>query len=154
MSLELSDIFDLLGAVRELRTQGFAGLGIIYYRSISDLPIMSLAGDSHDAPRLPVLGRSEVARVLAEVSDRSSRWHDGFHLLDASNGSLTHLSQFVSPPLVVGDTDLASLHPRGAREMAAILTSRISSVVAVAVIRTDGEVSVFRAGSAVQLTEP
>ena len=145
--MELRDIFSLLDSVRARRTSGFAGLGLIYYRSIRDLPILALGDTSLDTPTLPIGSASAIANALVEVSDRSSSWHDGFHLIDARSGALTHLSQFISPPLDVQLAGLRSFKPSGAREMAAMLASQIEAVESVAVLGSDGEARVFREGA-------
>lgn len=145
--MELRDIFSLLDSVRARRTSGFAGLGLIYYRSIRDLPILALGDTLFATPTMPIKSASAITNALVEVSDRSSNWHDGFHLIDARTGALTHLSQFISPPVDVPPSDLRSFKPSGAREMAAMLASKIEAVEFSAVLGTDGEARVFRSGA-------
>jgi hypothetical protein len=52
--------------------------------------------------------------------------HDGFHLIEAKSGDLTHIAQFVSP-LDVALANPLAVWPQGARQMTAKLISITAS---------------------------
>lgn len=110
------------------------------------LPVLDL-GELETFPLcLPVVGVQAIAEALAHISARTSPWHDGFHLVDSSALSLTHPSQFISPPLAEAGRERAQLHAMGARQMAAMLASRIPSVKCVALLNTNSEAIVYQCG--------
>lgn len=144
--LRPEEIFDLLGEVRSHATHAFSGLGLIFYSSLADLPIVAL-GDQSLFPRtLPVADRQVLASLLAEISTFCSPWHDGFHLIDANSFALTHVSQFLSPPVdFLGQSSSQGL-PVGARHMAAMAGSRIASVSYTALLSNKGVPAMFQHG--------
>lgn len=132
----------LLRRVSQIRTPHFTGLGVIFYRGPMNLPVIPL-GDAAQATQIvPVQGEDSVAKVLAEVSDASSPFHDGFHLVDVNSGELTHLAQFVVPPLPEEKLQGTKMWPTGARQMTALLVSQLESVTAVGLL-SRGEASVY-----------
>lgn len=126
----------------------FTGLGLILYRSADELPITPL-GSKNSALRagLPVIAREDVLRTLLAVADRSSECHDGFHLLDAGTGALTHLAQFVSPPLDAAKTNFDASPLVGARQMAALLTSKLPQVAFTAIVAVGGKIYIYEDGA-------
>ncbi|WP_150601535.1 hypothetical protein [Pseudomonas fluorescens] len=66
-------------------------------------------------------------------------------MIDMKSQTLTHLSQFLAPPLEV----LARLpedRPNGARQMTALLTSLIPGITYVGVLSTGDEIVVYENG--------
>ena len=144
--LRPDEIFHLLGQVQANATHAFSGLGLIFYSSLADLPIVAL-GDQSLFPRtLPVADRQTLASLLAEISTFSSPWHDGFHLIDANSFALTHISQFLSPPVEFLCQSNSQGLPIGARHMAAMAGSRIASVSYTALLSNKGVPAVFQRG--------
>lgn len=72
--------------------------------------------------------------------------HDGFHLIEAKSGDLTHIAQFVSPPLDVALANPFAVWPQGARQMTALLISTLPQVETAAVISAEGYVHIYENG--------
>jgi len=137
---------ELLLLVHERKAQGFTGLGLIFYRSAVDLPVAPLGDQSIFKPKLPIVGKHEIAKVLADISCLASPWHDGFHLIDVNTVSLTHICQFVAPPSALLTLDASDQLPMGARHFAALATSRVPSVACAALLSGGGQLDVFVGG--------
>ena len=122
----------------------FAGLGVVFYDSLAALPHLQLDLVGDERFELPVVGLKAIGEVLARTSRRSSPWHDGFHFVHAGSGALTHLCQFIAPPLP-GAADAA---PRagGARHMTALLASKVAGVVAIGLLTHERAASIYEAG--------
>ena len=122
----------------------FAGLGIVFYDSLMALPHLQLeiVGDEHFD--LPVQGLELICNVLARTARLSSPWHDGFHFVHAGSGSLTHLCQFIAPPLP-NVSDVAP-RARGARHMTALLASQVSGITSIGLLTHEYAASVYEAG--------
>ncbi|MBI5269679.1 MAG: hypothetical protein HY856_08390 [Burkholderiales bacterium] len=122
----------------------FAGLGVVFYYSLAALPHLQLEVVGDGRFDLPVVGLEAIGELLARTARRSSPWHDGFHLVHAGSGALTHLCQFIAPPLP-GAADAA---PRagGARHMTALLASKVAGVAAVGLLTHERTASIYEAG--------
>ena len=66
-------------------------------------------------------------------------------MIDVKSQSLTHLSQFLAPPLT-GLAQLPEDLPGGARQMTALLTSLIPGIAYVGVLSMSNEVVVYKNG--------
>jgi len=134
----------LLRQVAPRLADDFAGLGIVFYDSLAALPHLPLevGGDEHF--ELPVTGFEAICPVIVRTSRRSSQWHDGFHFIHADSASLTHLCQFIAPPLPAAPATL----PRasGARHMTALLASRVDGIAAIGLLTHERELSVYEGG--------
>jgi len=137
---------EVLRELKRLRTPGFAGIGVVFYKPPLKLPIAPLGRSGTTKPPLPIHGVHEIATTLASVSDRASPWHDGFHLVDAQSLALTHIAQFIAPPLDHVPEIAADDQPAGARQMTALLTSRLPCVISVALLSATGEASFYSDG--------
>jgi hypothetical protein len=127
------------------RSPDFAGLGFVVYDDPIALPSVAL-GSCFARPPLPVRGVQDIGLALARVSAHSSSWHDGFHFVECTSGSLTHVSQFLAPDLEIlnGIDDLQI--PFGARQLTALLVSKYECTDCVALLSTDGELIIYRNG--------
>jgi hypothetical protein len=141
-----SYVFTLLQMIQLSSSDSFTGVGLVFYRSLHDLPAFPLGDDSLFEPKLPILGIEKIAQVLASISRLDSPWHDGFHLINADSHSLTHVSQFVTPPASLLPPILKGQMPLGARQMAANAVSRLASVSCAALLNADKKMSVFQDG--------
>lgn len=141
-----SVVLEVMMELKRLRTSGFAGIGVVFYIPPLNLPIASLGRSSYAKPSLPIHGVRDIATTLASVSDRASPWHDGFHLVDAQSLTLTHVAQFISPPLDHVPDIASDAQPAGARQMTALLTSRLPCVSSVALLSTAGEINFYSEG--------
>jgi hypothetical protein len=143
----VADEFDtrlasLLRAARVGAGAHFSGLGVVFYEDLIRLPHLSLEAPAWSAV-VPV-GDAAVTTELSRISTVHSPWHDGFHFVRVSDMRLTHVAQFVSPPLDLVGSFVPS--ERGARHMAAALVSMVEGIVCVGVVPAHGEVAVYRSG--------
>lgn len=143
---------DLLLKVAEMRTTNFCGVGVVLYRSLCSVPFMALGDGASCAPALPVVGLEPIADVLASISIPTSRWHDGFHLIDVTTTALTHLSQYISPGIPTNSDTVILPRPSGARRMTALLVSRLHGIDCAALLTQWGELCVFDQGNLVFTT--
>lgn len=122
----------------------FAGLGVLLYDSLVALPHLQLDVVGEERFDLPVVGLEAIGEVLARTSRRSSPWHDGFHFVHAGSGALTHLCQFIAPPL----PGAAEAAPRagGARHMTALLASKVAGILAIGLLTHERAASIYEAG--------
>lgn len=139
----------ILRAVADLRSEDFAGVGVVFYECLAQLPHLQLTNGSVKADP----GRFadvDLASALSSLSAIASPLHDGFHFVDARSWHLTHLSQFISPPIPHNAEQ--QLHGAGARLMAALLASLQPGIVCVGLVSQGGEVHIFSRGkSATQM---
>lgn len=122
----------------------FSGLGIVFYDSLASLPFLPLEVAGRESSYLPVFGLGAISDVLARTASRSSHWHDGFHFVHTGTVSLTHLCQFIAPPL----PDMGDAFPRasGARHMTALLASRVNGIATSGLLTQDRVVSIYESG--------
>jgi hypothetical protein len=134
----------VLRAIADLRSQDFSGVGVVFYERLAYLPHLQLT-DSSVKAEPGRFAEVDLAIALSTVSVMSSPLHDGFHFIDARSWQLTHLSQFISPPI---PSDAAQrFHGTGARLMAALLTSLLPGIACVGLVSHTGEIRLFSNGS-------
>jgi hypothetical protein len=131
-------------------SQEFPSVGIVFYESLDALQYLPLEVGEPNRFSLPISGATEICNALAETARRSSRWHDGFHLVHASSLKLTHLCQYIAPPLPSPEHGV----PRasGARHMTALLASAVPGILAVGLLTQEGIASVYQS-SVLELNE-
>ena len=122
----------------------FVGMGIVFYDSLAALPHLQLEVGGRDRFDLPVKGLDLICDVLARTARRSSQWHDGFHFVHAGSASLTHLCQFIAPPLP--EASAASPRASGARHMTALLASKVAGIAAIGLLTDGRAASIYEAG--------
>lgn len=123
----------------------FSGLGIVFYDSLAALPFLPLEVAGSESFDLPVCGLGAISEVLTRTARPSSQWHDGFHFVQTGSVCLTHLCQFIAPP--IPDTDNALPRASGARHMTALLASRVSGIVNVGLLTQEREVTIYESGA-------
>jgi len=128
------------------RTSDFVGLGVIAYNNIEGLPVVPLGSHLDACLNLPISGESNVMNALSSMATRGSCMHDGFHLIEVNSGSLTHVAQFVSPPLCPALANPLATWPQGARQMTALLISTLPQVDFSAVVSVDGHLHFYEDG--------
>jgi hypothetical protein len=109
-----------------------------------DLPVTPLVPPEIGV-ELPCRDLKATVELLTRLTDAASPLHDGFHLIDASTMELTHVCHFFAPP--IPDTLPPSIpsYPVGARFMAALLGSLLSSVVMTSVLgEREGAIAIER----------
>lgn len=144
--IERAEIQRILIGLAAQRPADFVGLGVIVYRSIVDLPVVPLGSRLNIDIKLPISGASNVMKTLASLATRGSSMHDGFHLINACSGDLTHIAQFVSPPLDFALANPLAIWPTGARQMTALLISSLPQVEFAAVVSATGGVQLYENG--------
>ena len=144
-SLRAFSALQLLRNTAPRLASDFAGLGIVFYDSLAALPHLRLEVGGDERFDLPVFGLEPICEVFARTARQSSAWHDGFHFVCAGTTTLTHLCQFIAPPLPGGVTDAA---PRasGARHMTALLASKVAGIAAIGLLTHEGAASIYEAG--------
>lgn len=142
-------VLDLLRDVGLRAQPDFSGLGIIFYSGNLELPVLYLRGSQPFSRTLPVVNRNEVVEILAEISSASNEWHDGFHLLDCVSLALTHVAQFVAPPILKTPAGTYPQTRGGARHMTAALASLAREVCCSAMLTSDGIAAIYREGDCV-----
>lgn len=128
------------------RPVDFVGIGIIAYSAIEGLPVVPLGSESNAQIDLPISGESNITKALSLLATRRNARHDGFHLIDSNSGDLTHIAQFVSPPLDAVGANPHAAWPHGARQMAALLISTLPQVDITAVVSADGNIQLYEKG--------
>jgi hypothetical protein len=93
-----------------------------------------------------VADRQQVVFALLSAADTSSKWHDGFHFVCSATGALTHMSQFIAPPVSVSSSFAAAEWPTGARQAAAVMASQVPGVDCVGLVGLMGAVSIYVKG--------
>jgi hypothetical protein len=122
----------------------FAGLGIVFYDSLTALPHLPLEVGGDERFELPVSGSDAICEVIVRTARLSSQWHDGFHFIHADSATLTHLCQFIAPPLP--DMPATPVRASGARHMTALLASRVAGVAAIGLLTHERDVTVYEGG--------
>lgn len=128
------------------RSTDFVGLGVIAYNTIEGLPVVPLGIRLNENINLPISGASNVMDTLTSLATRKNCMHDGFHLIEVSSGDLTHVAQFVSPPLYPVIANPLADWPKGARQMTALLVSTLPQVELAAVVSVDGYLHFYKNG--------
>jgi len=136
---------DLLNQLKAWRSDSFTGAGIVFYSALKALPNAALGNPLTPKPQLPITGIDAIASTLSDISDSASPWHDGFHMVDIRSHTLTHLSQFLAPPLE-NLPYLPESRPSGARLMTAMITSMVDGIDCVGVLSTSGDVIIYKRG--------
>lgn len=146
-------VLRLLSSVENLSFKDFSGIGLLFYAPPMQLPVGSLGDESLFAPQLPIATEKSIARVLADISRPTSPWHDGFHLINASTFELTHICQFIAPPVELLEKPEPGSLPIGARQQSAIAASKFRAVFCSALLNGQRNRMIYRSGKLVHLRE-
>lgn len=134
----------LLHAIAHSRTPDFTGVGLVFYDGgLSRLPHLQLTSDGA-VPDPHQFADVDLTTAFTAISMSSSPLHDGFHFIDARSWSLTHLCQFISPPIPPAGE--RTFHGTGARLMAALLASLLPGIQCVGLVSRAGETYLFSGG--------
>lgn len=133
----------LLRSIADNRCSDFCGIGLVFYSDLAKLPHLQMTTEGEN-PNITQFSNSDIASALTSVSTISSPFHDGFHFIDMWSWKMTHLSQFISPPI---PHDAAQrFHGTGARLMSAMLASLIPGIACVGLVSQGGQVHLFCSG--------
>jgi hypothetical protein len=138
---------DLLEALSETTDSNFSGAGIILYDNPTQLAnyhcdLVKNAIIPNDLK----LGSTALLSYLIKISSYQHPYHDGFHFIN-SQGLLTHVAQFVSPPI---STQLRNLGANGARTFCSQCSSSIEGVLMIGSVSSSRKISVFQNGKILQ----
>ncbi len=139
----------LVHKISESKGPDFSGLGLIFYSPPIEIPSFALGDSLPPGLKLPLRGIDSIASLLIEISANDSNWHDGFHLINYRDFSLTHICQFLSPPPASIPTPKQGSLPIGARQMSALAISKLISVELIILISSNGEIHIFSNGERV-----
>ena len=137
----------LLSHVAANRPVDFAGTGVVFYENLTSLPFLQLGGAGTGGPPVNP-AEADLETTLRELARLSSPWHDGFHFVEASSFALTHVAQFVSPPI---PANLVKVQGTGARFMTAQLSSLVPGIICVGLISHEGQASIFVNGGLIRV---
>lgn len=137
-------IASLLRQIGSAVDHEFAGLGLIFYTSMDALPHLALSTPPHETTLKDARGEARVAEILVNVSALRSPWHDGFHFIRTHDFALTHIAQFVSPPIIaaLGNRPIEG----GARHVSASLSSEVDGISLTAVLPASGSGVLYERG--------
>ncbi|MCC5086722.1 diadenylate cyclase [Xanthomonas campestris] len=121
-------------------------MGLVLYHGRHALPHLALRNNNPTMLE-GALGLEQVAHMLSKLACTESPWHDGFHFIDAAEVRLTHVAQFISPPIPT-QVELVS-SGGGARHMSGALASMIDGIYMVGILTSKGEVSLYVDGKRV-----
>lgn len=141
----------LLRIISDSGSIDFAGAGLIIYRDIRALAHIALRDNSLDAEFKNSVGEQAVANAIKNIANINSPWHDGFLFIRSDDFELTHIAQYVSPPIPRGIKFTASGF--GARRMTAVLSSLVTGIELTVVLSRHGEVMVFERGEKLEIEE-
>ena len=138
----------LLTNIENRRNTFFSGIGLLCYDNGNDLERFHCDLLDNAKPLLGLnLGSKALEDYLLNISDYRHPYHDGFHLINA-NGQLTHVAQFLSPPVI---KSLKRVPGQGARTFCSQCISAIKGVLLVGSISTKGKILLYKEGSAYEI---
>lgn len=141
---KLVQIEELLRLSSKARTGRFTGFGLIFYNDLAMLPYLPLATGVDSSTAIETFEGLDLLSVLELTCQTDSPYHDGFHFVDIETMAVTHISQFISPP--IPQTSLDRFKGTGARQMSAVLASIIPGVLCVGLASQKGDVQLFMDG--------
>ncbi|WP_343611901.1 hypothetical protein [Novosphingobium sp.] len=136
---ELTDtLLELLSSVDERAGADFSGTGVIVSSRIDDLPILGMRPVSDPGEV------TDVAHLLATISNPANEHHDGFHVLDP-NLRILRLGQYFSPPIALS-ANIDRTKRFGGRYLAALFGSMLPGVIATGIVSCNFGIALFREG--------
>lgn len=137
------NLLKLLKEINSLKSSQFSGLGLILYKGdVNLLPISGLKKINEDI-HLPLASYNLILEFLLDISQSDNKYHDGFHLLN-NNFKLTHISQYVAPPII--ENMVLDSESGGSRVRTAVYSSFLNNVIASGVLSNDYGPIVFVKG--------
>ena len=131
------DLLLLLKDIELTKTSAFSGIGLVLYKTLTNLPFTPLKDLDHEG-FLPLIPRDQILNFLSDASTVENKYHDGFHLLN-ENLELTHISQFLAPPIRPINIKLE----HGSRFTTALYTSTVAGIIACGVLSNNYSPTIF-----------
>ncbi|WP_112922947.1 diadenylate cyclase [Escherichia coli] len=122
----------------------FSGIGVIICNNPDSLPITSLRN-------IDPIQNDSTLELLSRISNKNSKYHDGFHILDEA-GNVTYTAQYFSPP-IIENISFDSSRLVGGRFVAALYGSCIDEIKLTGIVGERGRLSIFEAGKEVYYEE-
>lgn len=140
----------LLKEIANYKVNNFSGLGLILYNSKSflDIPCISLRPSFESPTNISLDHQKNAVNFLLKISQNSHPFHDGFHFFD-EKGKLTHISQYLAPPII---PDVIPNELCGSRYLTALCASILKGVIATGIITHDYNIFYFEKGKSYPLT--
>lgn len=134
---------ELLTSLSQRSGQRFSGVGLVLYEHLDSLSNYhcNLVNDQKQLPKLE-LGTEAFENYLLAIADYQHPYHDGFHFIN-SQGLLTHVAQFLSPPV----NKSTKILRQGARTFCSMCGSNIPGVILVGSVSSTREIHLFREGT-------
>lgn len=145
---EINQVLSLLKSISKSHDSDFSGTGLIFYSDLSELPFLQLGNESIK-PNTAIFIDYEIDSAIRQISTPKDPLHDGFHFINIEAWKITHVSQFISPPI---PHDAAQrFRGTGSRLMSAYLASLITGIKYTGIVSQTGKVYLFHAGA--EITE-
>jgi hypothetical protein len=139
-----NQVLGLLRTISFNRRNDFSGTGIIFYEDLVNLPHLQLSVVEDDSKITPI-DSSDIATKLGSISTIHGPYHDGFHFIDIDDWQISHLSQYISPP--IPQNAEKQFHGTGARLMSAMLASILPGIICVGLVSQEGSIHLFCSGN-------
>jgi len=143
LSIINNDFLELLINLSKFKHDNFTGTGLLLYENLRVVTKYhsNLVDNTLIAPALR-LGSKKLFHYLSEISNYNHPCHDGFHFIN-QEGQLTHVAQFLSPPI---SNNISNVQGHGARTLCSIHASNIPGVVTVGTVSSSGHVYLYKNG--------
>lgn len=89
------------------------------------------------------LGSGKALPKLLEMASGENILHDGFHFFECKTGCMTHVAQYLSPPIA---PEIEVNEKYGTRYRSAQYSSLVKGVILSGVVNSDNSYHVFRRG--------
>ncbi|WP_233989800.1 hypothetical protein [Pectobacterium brasiliense] len=141
---ETNQVLGLLKSISKGRESDFSGTGLIFYSDLSELPFIQMGNESIKT-NSAIFNDCEIDSAIRQISKTKDLLHDGFHFINIETWKITHVSQFISPPI---PHDAAQrFRGTGSRLMSAYLASLITGIKYTGIVSQAGKVHLFHAGT-------
>ena len=140
---EINKALSLLNSISKNRESDFSGTGLIFYSDLSQLPFLQLENESIK-PNASIFFEWEIASAICKISTIRAPFHDGFHFIDIEAWKITHISQFISPP--IPNNASQRIRGTGSRLISAYLASLIDGIKCAGIVSQTGKVHLFHTG--------
>jgi len=142
INMSCKHFIKLLMTLSQEKIKQFSGTGLVLYQHLNDIQHYhcNLINDAKMSSLTH--GADALLKYLSQISTYHHPYHDGFHFIN-TKGTLTHIAQFFSPPLI---KPIRNIQGQGARTLCALHGSTIEGVIAIGTISSNHDVFLFKKG--------
>lgn len=134
----------LLEQINTVPSDLFSGIGLLLYDDVTHLNQYHCnINHSVEIPSKLHISSTNLIHYLIEISSYQHPLHDGFHFIN-TDGYLTHVSQFLSPPI---HKQSVNIKGQGARTLCSLCGSLINGVHMIGTISSKRDLYLFKQGS-------